>query len=109
MKAYERGFDNDATAPQMLLTIRITTFAFDYYDGIKNLEGNSKLSNYQKNFAFTGFPSLIEFFGYVFHYNGFLAGPCFNFREYRDYIDLSMFKFVILINFFHQFFLINFF
>jgi lysophospholipid acyltransferase len=37
-------------------------------------------------------PSLLEFYGYVYFFGGFLAGPAFNFKEYCSFIDLSVFK-----------------
>ena len=33
------------------------------------------------------FPSLIEFYGYVFFFASFLVGPAFDFRDYQKYIS----------------------
>ncbi len=36
-------------------------------------------------------PSLLEFYGFVYFFGSFLAGPAIEIREYQRYIDLSMF------------------
>jgi len=33
------------------------------------------------------FPTLLEYFGYLFHFSGFLVGPTNTFREYIDFIE----------------------
>ena len=35
---------------------------------------------------FSKYPSLIEVFGYVFHFAGLICGPSFFFRDYLDFI-----------------------
>eukprot|EP01117_Protostelium_nocturnum_P011761 TRINITY_DN4288_c0_g1_i1.p1 TRINITY_DN4288_c0_g1~~TRINITY_DN4288_c0_g1_i1.p1 ORF type:complete len:482 (-),score=156.76 TRINITY_DN4288_c0_g1_i1:22-1467(-) len=92
MAFFDHGNDHDVSGPQMLLTIKLTTLAFDYYDGLRAMKGDSTLTDYQKKFLFQGFPTFLEFFGYIYHFNGFLAGPVLNFKEYREYIDMSMYK-----------------
>ena len=38
-------------------------------------------------FFFRKYPSLIEVFGYVFHFSGLICGPTFFFREYMEFIS----------------------
>lgn len=76
----------------MLITIKLTTLAFDYYDGTRLLLGDEKLTPHQKKMNVVSFPSFIEFWGYIYHYNGFMAGPIFNFKEYREYTNMQMFQ-----------------
>ncbi|KAF1777658.1 Membrane bound O-acyl transferase, MBOAT [Phytophthora cactorum] len=72
------GWTLDFTGPQMLLVIKLTSFAYNYYDGVKKVyEGRQKL-------AIKEIPSLLEFFGYVYSFTTFLAGPAFEIREYLD-------------------------
>jgi len=73
----------------MLLTIKLTTFAFDYYDGSLPQE---KSSSYQKQMRIEKLPSLLEFYAYVYFFAGFLAGPALNFKEYLNFVDMSVFK-----------------
>lgn len=83
------GYTLDFTGPQMLLTLKLTTFAFDYSDG-QLPEANMK--PYAKLMSFKKLPNLLEFFGYVYFFPGFLAGPAFNYKEYSDFIDGSLFS-----------------
>jgi len=83
------GYTLDFTGPQMLLTLKLTTFALDYYDGQQPVE---KMKPYAKVMHVKEMPSILEFFGYVYFFPGFLAGPAFNLREYLEYIDGTMFK-----------------
>lgn len=53
---------------------------------------------YAKLMSFKRLPNLLEFFGYVYFFPGFLAGPAFNYKEYSDFIDGSLFSKVL--NFF---------
>jgi len=83
------GYTLDFTGPQMLLTLKMTTFALDYYDGQSSEE---KMKPYAKIMHIKKIPTILEFFGYVYFFPGFLAGPAFNIREYLEYIDGTMFK-----------------
>lgn len=83
------GYALDFTGPQMLLTLKLTTMAVDLYDGTKpaeELKGYAKLMNLKK------LPNIFEFYGYVYFFGGFLAGPAFNCREYLEFIDGSLYK-----------------
>jgi len=82
----------DFSAPQMLLTIKLTTLSFDYYDGVRSLNNVDSLTPHQKKMSFLAFPTILEYFGYIYHFNGYMAGPIFNFKEYREYINMNMFK-----------------
>eukprot|EP01116_Phalansterium_solitarium_P004611 TRINITY_DN1564_c0_g2_i2.p1 TRINITY_DN1564_c0_g2~~TRINITY_DN1564_c0_g2_i2.p1 ORF type:complete len:438 (+),score=149.91 TRINITY_DN1564_c0_g2_i2:119-1432(+) len=83
------GWRMDFSGVQLLLTIKYTTFAFDWYDGQK---AQQALSEYQKGMCVRKFPSILEWFGYIYFFPGFLTGPAFNYGEYNNYINLSMFK-----------------
>ncbi|PRP85851.1 membrane bound O-acyl transferase family protein [Planoprotostelium fungivorum] len=89
---YSEELQTDFSGAQMLITIKLTTLAFDYYDGTRLLLGDEKLTPHQKKMNVVSFPSFIEFWGYIYHYNGFMAGPIFNFKEYREYTNMQMFQ-----------------
>uniref|UniRef100_A0AAV1TL02 Lysophospholipid acyltransferase n=1 Tax=Peronospora matthiolae TaxID=2874970 RepID=A0AAV1TL02_9STRA len=88
------GWTLDFTGPQMLLVIKLTSFAYNYYDGVvdktmakKGAEltgGDKKLYSGRQQLAIYEIPSLLEFFGYVYSFTTFLAGPAFEIREYLD-------------------------
>ncbi|CAG8532052.1 9767_t:CDS:10 [Ambispora gerdemannii] len=79
----------DLTGPQMILVIKLTTFAFSVYDGQKPIK---ELTPYQRNKRIVVLPSLLEFLGYVFFFGGFLVGPAFEFMDYRQFITMGMYK-----------------
>ncbi|RLN74477.1 hypothetical protein BBJ28_00007302 [Nothophytophthora sp. Chile5] len=80
------GWTLDFTGPQMLLVIKLTSFAYNYYDGVvdKTAEKKGKELSARQKLAISEIPSLVEFFGYVYSFTTFLAGPAFEIREYLD-------------------------
>ncbi|TPX63613.1 hypothetical protein SpCBS45565_g06482 [Spizellomyces sp. 'palustris'] len=72
----------DHTAPMMVLAIKLTSFAWAAHDGTKP---DKDLSEDQRSLAIRKFPGLIEYFGYVFFFGGFLVGPAFEFADYRKF------------------------
>eukprot|EP00162_Nutomonas_longa_P006201 comp16786_c0_seq1/m.27307 comp16786_c0_seq1/g.27307 ORF comp16786_c0_seq1/g.27307 comp16786_c0_seq1/m.27307 type:complete len:344 (-) comp16786_c0_seq1:108-1139(-) len=73
----------------MILTIKLTSFAFNYLDGGKDA---SKLEKRQESMKVVDRPSVLEFYGFCFWFGGFLAGPSCEYRDYADFIDGSAFK-----------------
>ncbi|CEG41053.1 lysophospholipid acyltransferase [Plasmopara halstedii] len=88
------GWTLDFTGPQMLLVIKLTSFAYNYFDGTvdktlatKGTElspNKRKMYEGRQKLALTELPSLLEYFGYVYSFTTFLAGPAFEIREYLD-------------------------
>lgn len=83
------GWRMDFSGVQLLLTIKFTTFALDVYDGQRPEE---KLTEYQKKHRIRRVPSVLEWFGYIYFFPGFLTGPAFNLCEYLALTDYSLFK-----------------
>lgn len=85
----------DFTGTQMVLTMKLTSFGYNLYDGTADFKrvfaiydpvAQKKLSRVygdRKKFAIEELPSLLEFFGYIYCFTCILAGPAF---EYNDYI-----------------------
>ncbi|ETV90916.1 hypothetical protein, variant 1 [Aphanomyces invadans] len=85
------GWSLDFTGPQMLLVIKLTSFAYNVSDGtdpkLATAPTNPQLAKVyatRRHLAISTLPSLIEFYGYAYCFTTFLAGPAF---EYREYID----------------------
>lgn len=89
------GWTLDFTGPQMLLTIKLTSMAFELFDGTvarEKLEARIKDPTTKKgkkavyegriHRGLTYLPSLFEFYGYVYCFTSYLAGPAFELREY---------------------------
>eukprot|EP00741_Cyanophora_paradoxa_P001233 tig00000471_g1190.t1 len=82
------GWELDFTGPQMILTLKVSSFAFNVYDG----RANKKATAEQEARALKRMPTLLEYLGYVYFFGGFLAGPAFEVREYIEFSDLTAFK-----------------
>jgi lysophospholipid acyltransferase len=52
----------EVTGPQMVLVMKLSTFAWNVQDGRRPVE---KLDKWQKAFRVVEFPSLLEFIGYA--------------------------------------------
>jgi len=76
------------TSPQMLLTIKITSFAWAYHDGQKP---DDQLLPSQRERAIKKLPSLLQYYSYVFFFPGFLTGPIAEFKEYSDFTDRTLY------------------
>ncbi|KAJ3073349.1 lysophospholipid acyltransferase [Podochytrium sp. JEL0797] len=72
----------DATTPMMVLVIKLTSFAWNVYDGTK---AEKDLIPELRSRAIKEYPGVLEFFGYVFFFAAFLVGPPFDFNDYREF------------------------
>ncbi|KAF9920920.1 lysophospholipid acyltransferase, partial [Modicella reniformis] len=84
-----RGYRLDHTGPQMILTMKLISWAFSIHDGRRNPK---ELSKYQQEHAITTFPNLLSYLSYVFFFPGVLVGPAFEYMDYIHFIELSQFK-----------------
>lgn len=93
----------DFTGTQMVLTMKLTSFAYNLFDGTadykrvfpeKPYEDKKKAKLYgdRKRFAITKLPNIIEYFGYVYCFSCILAGPTFEYKQYEATIDGSAYK-----------------
>lgn len=79
----------EVTSPQMVLTMKLTTFAWNVYDGRRP---TNELDKWQSEKRVTQYPSLLAFLGYAFYFPGFLVGPYIDYASYASLIDESVFK-----------------
>ncbi|GJJ07177.1 hypothetical protein Clacol_001377 [Clathrus columnatus] len=73
----------EISGPQMVLTMKLTTFAWNVFDGRRPVE---ELDAWQKKNRVVKFPSLLEFLGYAI-----LVGPSLEYMTYASLIDGSLF------------------
>lgn len=89
------GWTLDHTGPQMILTIKLSALAYDYFDGtVDKVEGYAEVTKLTPRDAearkarrarsISELPSLLAFLGYVYHFGSFFAGPAFFYRHYID-------------------------
>jgi lysophospholipid acyltransferase len=79
---------SDHSAMMMVLLIKMSSFGFCCYDGTKQ---EKELDHYQQSHCIRKVPSLIEFLGYCFFFNGVWAGPAFEYRQYHNFIEEKVF------------------
>jgi len=93
----------DFTGTQMVLTMKLTSFAYNLYDGTADKKNvfpdkpyddkyKAKVFGDRAKFAITSLPNPLEFFGYVYCFTCILAGPAFEYKDYLDSVTGSAFK-----------------
>ena len=91
----------DFTGTQMVLTMKLTSFAWNYWDGTADRaavfsdkdEKTIQRNKERRRLAITELPGPLEFLGYVFCFTCLLAGPAFEFKDYASAIDGSAYVF----------------
>ena len=78
----------DITGAQMVMLMKLSAFCWNVFDG-KQPEGN--LSDSQKERALKQIPNLLDYLGFVFFFPSLLTGPAFDYSEYSNYLNTSMF------------------
>lgn len=73
----------EVTGPQMVLTMKLTTFAWNVWDGRRPAE---ELDKWQLAKRVSKYPSLLEFLGYAFYFPGVLVGPYLDYAEYMELV-----------------------
>lgn len=102
------GWSLDFTGPQMVLTIKMTTLAINYFDGNEPAQAKQviidamiqpqapelfiyfftqKMRPFQKEHLIEKLPSLLEFYGFVYFFPSFLAGPAVEIRDYLRFVE----------------------
>ncbi|TVY91481.1 Lysophospholipid acyltransferase, partial [Lachnellula willkommii] len=79
----------DITGAQMVLVMKLTSFCWNVADGRLP---EKDLSDFQKERAIKQLPSLLDFAGYVLFFPSLMAGPAFDYVDYRRWIETTMFE-----------------
>jgi lysophospholipid acyltransferase len=90
----QRQFTNDPSlvdisGAQMVMIMKLTAFCWNVYDGSLKQEG---LTDYQKDRAIKEMPGFLDYAGYVLFFPSLMAGPAFDFNDYKRWIETSMFE-----------------
>eukprot|EP00033_Pygsuia_biforma_P004358 GCRY01004777.1.p1 GENE.GCRY01004777.1~~GCRY01004777.1.p1 ORF type:complete len:470 (-),score=91.83 GCRY01004777.1:128-1537(-) len=78
----------DFTALQMIVTIKLTSLAYNISDGRKE---KKDLNPEQSQLCVRTPPSFMEVFSFVYYFGNCMAGPCVEFKEHMDFITGAMF------------------
>ncbi|KAG9015485.1 lysophospholipid acyltransferase [Tulasnella sp. JGI-2019a] len=79
----------EISGPQMVLIMKLSTFAWNVYDGQQKLES---LDESQKETRIPAMPDLLSYFGYVFYFPAFLVGPSLTYADYMALINETAFE-----------------
>ncbi|KAI0047280.1 MBOAT-domain-containing protein [Auriscalpium vulgare] len=87
---FAMGYETfDITGPQMVLVMKLTTFAWNVWDGRRPQED---LDKWQIRMRVVKYPSILEFLGYAFYFPGVLVGPYLEYAAYMSLIDETLFQ-----------------
>lgn len=94
----------DFTGTQMVITMKLTSFAYNLYDGTYdfkrvfatydpiNDKKKARVYGDRKKYAIEELPSILEFFGYMYCFTCILAGPAFEYKDYVNSISGTVFE-----------------
>ncbi|XP_068093066.1 lysophospholipid acyltransferase 1 [Hyperolius riggenbachi] len=75
----------DFSGPLMIVTQKVTTIAFQVYDGMSR--NPESLTKQQLQASVKKRPTLLEYLSYHLNFMSVLAGPCSNFQDYVAFIE----------------------
>lgn len=91
------GYSLDSSLLLMVWTVKSVTYAYNIADG-KALNAGERLSEkepihtFREARALRATPSFLEYLSYVFFFGGSLVGPCFEMKEFLDFVDGQVYK-----------------
>lgn len=85
LKGREGDTELDYSGALMIITIKLSSYGFNVLDG-RVTTNESQLTDHTRQMKIVGYPTLLQYFGWLFYFAGFLAGPS---CEYMDYIRLT--------------------
>ncbi|KAI9266575.1 MBOAT, membrane-bound O-acyltransferase family-domain-containing protein [Phascolomyces articulosus] len=83
IKGYEGSSKLDYSGPLMVAIIKLSSFGFNITDG----RSNNATTAYNERMKIVHYPSLIEFFGWICFFGGFLVGPTSEYMDYYRYTN----------------------
>lgn len=79
----------DITGTQMVLVMKLSAFAWNVFDGTLP---DSELSELQRARKIEKLPGILDYAAYVLFFPSLMVGPAFDYNEYRNWIDTTMFN-----------------
>jgi lysophospholipid acyltransferase len=81
----------DFTGAQMVATLKLISVAVCYQDGFRTRTNDkaalAQLHPYARFKMLESRPTLLEFYSYLLSIGSLLSGPCYEFKDYMDYIE----------------------
>jgi len=83
----------DFTVPQLVLTVKMYSLAYNIYDGQLIADGKEDAAAKKcKHVSVKNVPGILEYLGYTFNFSTVLAGPAFEYKIYAAVCDGSLFN-----------------
>lgn len=79
----------DITGAQMVMVMKLSGFCWNVADGRLP---EKDLSDFQKDRALKKLPSVLDYAGYVLFFPALMAGPAFDYVDYRRWLETTMFE-----------------
>lgn len=79
----------DITGAQMVMIMKLSAFCWNVHDG--RVKGEY-LNDYQKEKAIYKLPNLLDYAAFVLFFPSLLAGPAFDYNDYRRWIETTLFE-----------------
>jgi lysophospholipid acyltransferase len=79
----------DITGAQMVMVMKLTAFCWNVADGRLP---EKDLSEFQRERSIRELPSILDYVGYVFFFPSLMAGPAFDYVDYKRWLETTMFE-----------------
>lgn len=79
----------DITGAQMVLIMKLSAFCWNVHDGRLPDE---TLSDFQRSRAIRKLPPFLDYIAYVLFFPALMAGPAFDYVEYKAWLECTMFS-----------------
>lgn len=90
----------DFSTLQMLITLKIISVPFNYWDGKRLKQDKDKaenlLYNSQISLSIDHLPNPLEYFGYLYFYGCVLSGPIYEFKHYMEFATSNISPFDVI-------------
>jgi lysophospholipid acyltransferase len=83
IKGFEGDTELDYSGAMMIITIKLSSYGFNVLDG----QLTNQKSSHAQQMKIEHYPTLLQYFGWVFFFAGFLAGPTCEYMDYLRFVE----------------------
>ncbi|KAI7903072.1 MBOAT, membrane-bound O-acyltransferase family-domain-containing protein [Cokeromyces recurvatus] len=85
IKGIEGDTQLDYSGAMMIITIKLSSYGFSRMDGFTN----DPISTHSEKMKIVHEPTLLQYFGWIFFFSGFLTGPSCEYMDYIHFIEMT--------------------
>lgn len=71
----------------MIITIKLSSYGFNVLDGRQMTNKKKVLTSHTQQMKIEQYPTLLQYFGWLFYFAGFLAGPTCEYMDYKRLVE----------------------